>query len=859
MQAISDGIIISIIWFIAIYTLKNQNKKNIISREEQSDCESKFNLFSHLLVLSVLIADIGLLIKNDSFIFNTLMDVYRIPIISMLLFMINIYIIYRGTRRIIKEVLIVEGDFVDSKIKVVSFVSGLFVLSITFVMFFIHCVFWGEFSYVYANDGASQRVYDLVIGVVFILIPAVIIFINGILYAKHERIGRHVLWVTFPIVLFMGLTQTMITKLIVLYNIAIQIIKAVKESKNHKNRQEDYELLLFASTYIHGRKMATINIFYFLSFFTTVFLFWGIQTSPYPPVHTSYLRGGDISMFFFLGILAFVILEALGRRFHKIGQLIRGLFIPLMIFLTVFPFYTDAALLGEYGNNSQIISIYHILSAAFGSSHYMLFIFIIAFQGAIAYMLYIISGAMIQSKHYSAAIPIVGIVQLLIFILLYPLLITRPPYFLQANKIMIIGGLFIISGLVTYLVGRVAYYLFVSDKSGWVYYVSDYWKNKKRVYVIVGCISLVMFFALAMRTLYPIKNIAVKDSWKSQIASEELEGYSIDFIFPDANEEGFGCVAHSSDGKTKVIFTGYEKQDTLWDMSFKWGYSDYKLMDNNMMIMLKPDNTGFTIINITRGIIDYEYTIRNTEELEFLNIEVNARSVLVTEGLTQFVYDIYLGDLEVTNLGNNFYELVDGNRCALIKNQNLYLYQNNRWEKQIINSYIKTAEAIYYDDTCMIAFMENEMVKLSAVTPFEYVMKLPISYDSIILQEGSICTKSNNQLTFLIREQGDVYAYIVNPSDFTYKIALLEQKIITDHDTQSIKALDEFGNYLLYDDYQVTLYNNANILARQWYDLLESNRELESSSETSYLAPLVRGDSLILVEENGDYYAVNYN
>ena len=179
--------------------------------------------------------------------------------------------------------------------------------------------------------------------------------------------------------------------------------------------------------------------------------------------------------------------------------------------------------------------------------------------------------------------------------------------------------------------------------------------------------------------------------------------------------------------------------------------------------------------------------------------------------------DYEYGEISLETLGNNFYELIPGNQCSIIKDYTIYTYKEEQWMpiKDIYG--LNNPEFIYYDENGLLIFTKDEIIKynyeLTEMTKETY----PKSLERVTSINNNYYDRVNNEVVFYMYDQLNYYAYVFDVEAFTYKIVPLSQKIKGFHDLQAIQLIDNKNKYLLYDDYQFSIYENENLIARQWF------------------------------------------
>ncbi len=442
----------------------------------------KVILCSKCFVLLWIFVEVGLMADETSIVFLLLRDFISIPLISHLIFASNIVVLFSTAITMSSKALETEKYIIKAEKKAITFAIGLIVLGLSLIIFYVQSVYWGEFNYIYTVQGEINLALEALIDGVLLLIPAILILINAIRYLRQEKIRRLAFRISIPLILLLGFSQAIMTKLIVLYDIlkSIQKILLKKFGFDIKTLHEDP--LLIASSLSFGRRNAKINAYYLTAYFVAVVVLWTSQVSPFPIPSDMYENGFKISFYIGLAIFMFWILENLARLTGKMGKYFRWFFIPLMILLTIYPFYTPYADISSFVRSTETVSLYHKMAFSLGNNKYLFFLCLSIMQGSLAYILHVVTGEAHNDRHHYSIMPIIFIVQVMTLSIMFPISLSIPSYTLREGRILITVIILLLGISITYLMGSISYHFFSSKRSGWSALVNDYWKNKEGLF-----------------------------------------------------------------------------------------------------------------------------------------------------------------------------------------------------------------------------------------------------------------------------------------------------------------------------------------------------------------------------------------
>lgn len=852
IKLIMDAMLISLFWFVALYTLKMERIKGILIKKPKIIFGKKVVLLSKLIILIWMILEGLIMVGGSLNIFITLRQIMSMPFISHGFYLIHLLVLFTLTRHLTSKLLESEKYLVKSEKRAVTFGNGLFVFGISIIIFYFQSLFWGELSYIYSDLGDINLLIEAILDGVLILAPGVIILVNATRFFRLSRIRILALRICTPVLLLMSIGQMIMTKVIVFFEFFSLIHRLFLKQFGVKVKVDNDDKLLIGSSMSFGTVNAKINVYYLTAYFTTLLVLWTSQISPLPISSTVYAEGEKIAFFFSCGIILFWILESCARVFPILSKYFRVIFIPLLILLTVVPFYTQLADANYYTRATEVISIYHKMALSLGSNKALFFLCIIIMQGSVAYILHIITGEAHNDRHYYSILPIIGILQLMILSILYPIFLMIPPYILNENKTVLAIAIFVFAVIITGGVGYISHRFFSSPKSEWSHYVHEYWKDRIRVMIIVGVITGFSVVPLGATIIEPIHNINIVYEWEADYIVEDDQEFA-SAILQSIDKKNAYILSSTSKGNTKMTAISVAEGQILWEKEYKNHYVDFKVWRNGKAVFTKVKNSGFSIVDLKTGFIQYDYSV-SKDETENINIEVNDRTVLFTKGTEQFIYDMEYEVMELDTLGT-IYQLLPGDQCALLKNNSIYLYHYERWEKLGGTYNVEGAELLYYDKNGLIIFGKDKIEQYNYYLTEKNNRTYNKVFQHIMMNNKDYYTKVDNQVAFYLYSHDEVFAYLFNTSNFTFKLIPLEQRLKDFKDYQKLKVCNN-NSYFLYDTEQFTLYKNQNIIARQWYQLPLSENDTDTikndmTKHTMIGQPIMIDDKIIWIEKNG--------
>ena len=78
-------------------------------------------------------------------------------------------------------------------------------------------------------------------------------------------------------------------------------------------------------------------------------------------------------------------------------------------------------------------------------------------------------------------------------------------------------------------------------------------------------------------------------------------------------------------GGAKLTSFSLEDGQTFWEKRYVNNYYNYTYWPSDEVVLEKTKNQGFSIINLKKGNVVYDYEIQNANNLEFFSIDANSR------------------------------------------------------------------------------------------------------------------------------------------------------------------------------------------------------------------------------------------
>lgn len=441
---------------------------------------------------------------------------------------------------------------------------------------------------------------------------------------------------------------------------------------------------------------------------------------------------------------------------------------------------------------------------------------------SIGYFLHIITGEFNKEKHPVTLIPIIGWLQMTITVIWFPILVLSPPYALVEKRLLllVVMGVLIV-GLVL-LITNLAYAIFSSEKSRVSLYMSDFWKKRWRLYVMVSFLTLLLFTPLVLKVLAPIENVHIDQQMmiKDVINVGDIYKRSHD-IHELVDETGYIFTDDINLQSRLIIMDMFEGVVNI-DMVIDGLVEQYYMWNDHTIAFKMANSDGFKIIDLNVETIIFETEEGLNTSDEYLSYTFNNEAVLVTTDEGQYIYHVDKGLIELDVIGNNFYKLLDGSRTVLYKNNNFYELTDNGTMLVVADIDIRPYDYLYVKDDGYIVYEDKQLKVLDG--QLEEVVGANIDFEHTPLDLSQIeYLYKDSILTFALTVEGVSYQYICDSSDLSYRLVKLEDQIKTSHDQQSIAIYNTRKDYILYDDIQLSVYENDHLSAQQWFDLANLN------------------------------------
>jgi len=319
------------------------------------------------------------------------------------------------------------------------------------------------------------------------------------------------------------------------------------------------------------------------------------------------------------------------------------------------------------------------------------------------------------------------------------------------------------------------------------------------------------------------------------------------------------------------------------DKTYDYGIDAYYLWNDDKIVLLKADKKGYIIIDLSNYRVEYEETIANPNSYEYLSININENAALVTMNDQQYLYDADEGYIELKTIGNNYYKLIQGNQSILYKNNTFYQIIDGDILAISVDVAIQDYDFVYADDYGFIVYQKGQLFMLDNMfeetigdsydfsnNPIDYPLNhsldfqpvttktedsVPINIDSEIISTTEPVFKDSYMVSYnyfvLLHSNNDTpYAYLFNVKDFKNNVLMLVNKIKTYKDNQQVYIYNENGDYILYDNYQISVYENDNMIAQLWYEL--SGQEIDN-----ILSPVLINNRLIWFTRTGEGHGIS--
>lgn len=846
-----NGILIIVLWYAAFYTVPNKNVDRIQEHQKETGLFEVLFTISYISVIVVIVVDIGAAFFGHVLFFYALKEILSLSIFSRLLNLCYLFVVFKGTTRLTRTVLRSESYIIQSRIDGVSFANGIAAVGVSTLIIFMQSTLYGEMRYLYGS--ATINIWlELLINGIFYLIPGVFLIINGIRYIQYESVSKEARHLIIPINLFMSVGYIVVVKAISLYMLVFNIKKAIFRQLKMISRTDDEDFLLIGTSLNSRHAYAKVNVYYLLASFLVYFVLLYFSGSAYPMVETAYNNGHFIVLMFIAAIFMYFIVEQVARVTGAFGRLFRAIFIPLYTTGIIWPFYTIYAEASENLVDTKTFSVFHELESALGEQSYLIFLCVFGLMLSVSYFLHIITGEFNKEKHPVSLIPIIGWLQLTITVIWFPILVLSPPYALVDMRmtLLIIMGILII-GLV-FLIANLAYTIFSSERSKLSLYMSDFWKKRWRLYLMVSFLTLLFFTPLILKVVAPIENMNIGEQVMIKDVIHIDDAFTINHEIHEFSDVTGYIFSDATNKQSRMIVLDMFTGDVKADMNFSGLVSNCYVWNDHTIAFEMADNEGFKIIDINVETVIFETERGLNDFYESLDYSFNNEAVLVTLDDSQYIYHVDKGYIELDIIGNNYYELLQGVKTILYKNKNFYELTESGTMLVVADVDIRPYEYIYVKEDGYIVYDDDQLFLLDA--EMETIVGTIIDFENTPLDFERLEYFFNDKLvTFTLSVEGIDYQYICDTNDLSYRLVKLEEQIKTNHDKQKISVYNTNKEYLLYDDIQLSVYENDHLVARHWFDFADvAGVDLVVSA-----APIVQDNRISWLLDNKHIYIVS--
>nr|MDA3847553.1 hypothetical protein [Vallitaleaceae bacterium] len=801
----------------------------------------------------VVLVDIGSAFFGDMLLFYALKEILSLSIFSRLLILAYLFMVFKGTIRLTRTILRTESYIIQSRINGIAFANGLIAIGLSVIVIYIQGALFGEMRFLYGSNQINL-IYEFLIGGILFLTPSVLFIINGIRYIRLESVSREAKRKLIPINLFVSLGYIVVVKAFSIYVLYNTITRAIAKKRGKHIELDDEDLLLLGTTINNKNIIGKINTYFLLSSFVVFFLLFYISSSPYPILKTAYVNGHFMMVMSVFSVLLFYITEQISRALKWANSYMKLIFIPSFIAIFVWSFFTDNSQMSANIVDSKAFSIFHQLSRTLGNDRYIMFICLFLLVACLGYMMHIIAGEIDHEKHAITLIPIIGWLQVLIGCIWYPLLIVSPPYSIVTHEKLLIVIISVLIVLLVVSVSTISHYIFTSEKSNVSLYITSFWKKKWRVYLIVSLITLAIFTPIFMKIVKPISDTGISEIWTADyIPSDD---FTITKVIPELYK-GTGLLLASMDNEdSRLLLINPKTGEIDMDKTYEFGIESYYLWGSDKIVLLKTNNEGFMVIDLSNYRIDYEETVVNPSSYEYLAFEISEHAVLVTKGSEQYLYDVSEGYMTLKTVGNNFYQLVPGDQTVLYKNNTLNRIMDGGLVSTGIALDLNDYEFLYALDNGYIAYDENQLFMVDLMFEAFIGESYDFSNNPLITNEVDSFDYKRYKDYFIMNHTSDgiPYAYLFDIGDFKTTVLKLVDKVKTFSDNQDVYVYNESGDYVLYDDYQISVYEQDNMIAKLWFEL--SDVDSVDVSQTK-LEPVIINHTLIWYTYTGEAQCVD--
>lgn len=844
-----NGIIAVVLFYAAIYTLKIEHINRINKHQENHNLFDSLYDLSNVTLFVIIMIQLGDALFPQLFLFEVLREIISLSIFNRLIQLMIFYMVFESTLRLSKVVLDKDPHLMSAMKESVAFASGMIALGLSVMVFYIQNAFTGQLMILYIGTEVNL-VFELIVNGLLYLIPAIVLIVNGYRYLRQASISRQSKHLMMPYVYFIGVGYIVAVQSISVFNTMYMIVGAIGKKIGKFTLDTTDDLLLLGSSASASSVVSKLNYYVLMSSFVVHLLSLYLAMTPFPMYKSVYQNTSAVIMLLMMPILLYFVIEALSRYFSKIGRYIRMSFIPLFIVAHVLPFAFDIAQKSQYFTVNTGISLFHRTKEATDGSFIAYLLCLFGVLLSIAFYLHLFTGDTKKKSQGITVLPIMGWMQMFLFSIFYPILITRPPFYLVNNQKVLLIVIVVSTVLISGLVGLASYFVFNSEHSKISGYIHVFWKSRVRVFAVVTLITIGLAIPLILRINTPVQNI--NDDLISKHTLFDGSEYELTETCLIKDQVTL-VLTHTDKGTTKLIQFDLINDEVINEQSFNINYDGYSMWDNNQIVFHKSNNMGFVLINLESLELVHEESISQTDSYEYLSFDYSESAILATIGTNQYLIDAYAGEIVLNTVGNNFYKLVPGSITYLNKDKSLH---------KIIDGYVvdmevpfnitayeniyATVKGFYTYDNGVITLMDDYLVEEVSSIDIREIGFNPTQVqivfdDEYVHLSGKLAS--------------ELYEVFMKSTDFeVYKPIKLVQNVYTNYDVQHLAFVSE-QNYYLYDENQVSYFNNDVLVGRVWRFLIN-----EGADESILFGDkqFVHKDQIWVFDQQGTAFSVGF-
>lgn len=546
------------------------------------------SLISKSLLYLLIIDEIGLLLNEwgAKFIFfDFTRNLISIPGIAHLVFLANLLVATFAAKKISSGYLLEYTDD-EEKIEIGSSLRAIVVLGLSLLMMATQLLVYDTYG---TNLSTSQMVVYYFGFFVLFVVPPIMMVIKSTFMRKEDIDFSKKKSYGGMILLFISLTQTMITKVIVIY----ESIIAVKNIINKRKTKND-DILLLNSSLHSDNILAKLNAYTLTMYVLPMILLWVIQVSPFPSTSTIYPKGITVSILFSIAIITFPIVEFLARKYNRY---IRIIFITILFGLTFSPFVIDNGswLIGNESNflltESGIESTISLFLSLGSDMTSIMITLIVLYISMVGYIFVTIQGdVIIKFKNKAMVANIFMIIRILFFpafVYVFLNLINLTSMFKIMAPSLVVALLVFAYLLVLAGTSLSHYSIMKTNEIQWIKYTHKVFKSKCVSFIIIMLISFVVLLPQNIKLLtndyiYLDTKYAVQP-FEDAIYDSRVNPLLIDnnFVIAQNNDEYSKLAVIDLDNQLVI---SEKENDTLVKSIFRANQYIFVLFDDSVKI-----------------------------------------------------------------------------------------------------------------------------------------------------------------------------------------------------------------------------------------------------------------------------------